>query len=233
MAIRIRKSNERGYFDHGWLKTFHTFSFGNYHDQNYVKFRSLRVINEDRVIPGVGFPVHSHKDMEMISIVLKGSLAYQDDIGNDSILSPEDIQLVSAGSGISNCEINASDKDDVHFLKIWIIPSSKGLKPSFQKSFFPDSSKNNKLCLIASKDGKENSLIIHQDVEVYLSYLEKDYSLNRELAEGRHGWIQVIAGSIALNEIVLEEGDGAAISELSQIDIKALTPSKTLYIDLN
>ncbi len=233
MAITIRQSGDRGYFDHDWLKTYHTFSFANYYNPSQMGFRSLRVINEDRVKPATGFPLHFHKDMEIFSVILEGGLAHQDDMGNGSILRPGYIQLMSAGRGVTHSEYNASNQDEVHFLQIWIIPEIKGLEPSYQELFFPESAKHNRWCLIISKNGQEDSLKIHQDVKVYLAHMDQGVSLVKEIALHRYGWLQVMRGSVDLNGQRLERGDGASISEMAHLEIKAQAFSQLLFFDLN
>jgi redox-sensitive bicupin YhaK (pirin superfamily) len=232
MTIDVRKSGERGYFDYGWLKTYHTFSFGQYDHPSYRGFRTLRVLNEDTISPGVGFPLHSHQDMEIFSIVIEGGLSHQDDIGNGSILREGQIQLMSAGRGVTHSEFNASDKEETHFLQIWILPDARKLRPSYQEKFFPPSSRHNQLCLIISSDGREGSLHIHQDANIYLSNLEKSKELNYELGIKRYGWVQLIKGEIDLNGTRLDHGDGAAISETSSLHFKAKENSEFVFIDL-
>ena len=228
MAIQILKSGDRSYFDEGWLKTYQTFS----HDSSHQGFRSLRAINEDRIIPGVGFPLQTHREMEMISIVIEGGLSHQDDNGNCTILRPGQIQLISAGTGITHSELNASDKEEAHILQIWILPNVRQLKPSYQEKSFPPSISQNKWCLIASPDGREGSLLIHQDVSLYLTDLDKDKELNKDLVANRYGWIQLIKGEIEINDTLLESGDGAAISEITSLHIKAHSDSKLILFDL-
>ncbi len=233
MAIQVRRSWDRGYFDYGWLKTSHTFSFGQYDDPAYQGFRSLRVINEDRVCPGVGFPLHSHQDVEIFSIVVEGGLSHQDDLGNGSILRPGQIQLLSAGTGVTHSELNASDKEAVHLFQVWILPKVRKLKPSYQEKMFPSSSRKNKWSLLLSSDGREGSLHIHQDVGIYLTDLDQGNELSYDLQPNRYGWVQMISGEIEINGTRLDAGDGAAISEIVNLHFKALTNSTILFFDLN
>jgi redox-sensitive bicupin YhaK (pirin superfamily) len=233
MAIHIRKSGDRGYFNYGWLKTYHTFSFANYDDPAYRGFRSLRVLNEDRIRPGTGFPLHAHQDMEIFSLVIEGGLAHQDDLGNASILRPGQIQLLTAGRGVTHSEYNASDKDLAHFLQIWILPIDRKLKPSYQEKFFSPALQQNQFCLIISSDGREGSLHIHQNVDIYLATLDQGKELRYELAPNRYGWVQLIKGEIELNNNFLEAGDGASISETSSLYFRALLPSQLAFLDLN
>lgn len=232
MSIQVRKSGERAYFDHGWLKTFHTFSFGHYRDPAHMGFRSLRVINEDRVQPAVGFPLHGHQDMEIFSIVIEGGLAHQDDLGNGSVVRPGKIQLMSAGTGVVHSETNASDKEEVHFLQIWILPKARNLKPGYQEKFFPPASQQNQWGLILSSDGRDGSLLIHQDVNVYLATLEAGRTLEYHLQADRYGWIQVIKGEIDCNGTFLSAGDGAAISHETALSIKAESNAQFVFFDL-
>lgn len=233
MTIQVRLSKDRGYFDYGWLKTYHTFSFARYDDPAYRGFRALRVINEDRIRPGVGFPLHSHQDMEIFSIVLEGGLTHQDDLGNGSILRPGQIQLLSAGTGVTHSELNASDQEEAHFLQIWILPQTRQLKPTYQESFFPFSNRQNKWKLILSSDGREGSLHIQQDVNVYLAYLDKDKELTYHLDTQRYGWLQVIKGEVHINDSVLNTGDGAAISDVSNLHVKAFSDTELIFFDLS
>jgi redox-sensitive bicupin YhaK (pirin superfamily) len=233
MGILIRKTGDRAYFDYDQLKIFHTFSFGPYEDPNQMGFRSLRVINENQIKPGVGLPLHSQKDMEIFSIVLKGGLAHQDDMGNGSIIRPGYVQLMSAGTGVTHTEINASDKEEVHFLQLWILPESKQLEPSYQEAFFSEETQRNQWGLIISKAGKDGSLKIHQNVEVYLSRLDEGQQLSRSILDTRGGWLQVLKGMIHLNGMPMEAGDGAAISQTPSIEIRADTQAQVLFLDLN
>lgn len=232
MPIQVRLSGDRGYFDHGWLKTYHTFSFAQYQDPTHKGFRALRVINEDRVRPGVGFPSHSHQDMEIFSLVIEGGLSYQDDLGNGSILRRGQIQLMSAGKGLTHAELNASDQEEVHFLQLWIVPNARHLKPSYQEKFFEPSSWHHQWRLILSGDGREGSLHIHQDANVYLASLDEGQELNYELGSQRFAWVQIIKGSIDLNGVSLRAGDGAAISDMAALHFKAQESAELLLIDL-
>ena len=219
--ITIRPRNERGVADFGWLDSRHTFSFGNYYDPKYMGFASLRVINEDKVIPAKGFGTHGHRDMEIISYVLSGELAHEDSMGNGSVLRPGDVQRMSAGTGIRHSEFNASDTNPVHFLQIWIMPDERGLKPSYEEKNFTLEDKQGKLKLIGSPDGRDGSVTIHQDVNLYLAALAKgDKHLTHEISNNRVAWIQVTKGAVLLNNRLLEAGDGAAIVDDPQIAIE-------------
>jgi len=230
--IRIRKAHERGHFDHGWLDTRHTFSFGDYYDKDHVAFRTLRVINEDRVQPGGEFGMHGHRDMEIISHVLEGELTHHDSMGNGSVIRPGDIQRMTAGSGIMHSEANNSAAAVVHFLQIWIVPDRKSLPPEYEQKTIPDADKLNRLCLVASPDGKSGSVRIHQDVSLFVSILEPGKTLDYNLAPGRHAWIQIARGSVDLNGHLLTAGDGAAISDETALRLSAREKSEFLLFDL-
>lgn len=231
MTYKIRRSSERQYFDHGWLKTYHTFSFASYYDPNFMGFRDLRVINEDRVAPKHGFPPHDHQDMEIISLVVEGALAHKDSTGTESMIQANEIQVMSAGTGITHSEYNPSDLHVVHFLQIWIKPNKKGISPRYQQMPLPAVSAQPWL-LIASNDGRENSMAIQQDVELYLITLEKGKKEQKSIESNRYGWLQVIEGDVKFNEDTLHAGDGVAIDPNTQIAIEALSTSKILFFHL-
>ncbi len=230
--INIRRSNERGGGDYGWLNTRHTFSFDQYHDPRFMGFRSLRVINEDRVAPGGGFPTHPHRDMEIITYVLEGALEHKDSLGTGSVIRPGDGQRMSAGKGIRHSEMNHSDKEPVHLLQIWIMPDRQGYEPSYEQKAFPESEKHGRLRLIASPDGKDGSVSIHQDARLYVSLLSPDQSVTHDLAKGRYAWLQLAKGALELNGKSLVQGDGAAISDERTLDIKATEDVEVLLFDL-
>jgi redox-sensitive bicupin YhaK (pirin superfamily) len=227
--IRIRKANERGHFDHGWLDTYHTFSFGGYQDPDFMGFRSLRVINEDRVHAGGGFGTHGHRDMEIISYVLEGALGHNDSMGTGSVIRPGDVQRMSAGTGVTHSEKNSSD-ETVHFLQIWILPERHGITPSYEQKAFPASEREGKLRLVASHDGREGSLTIHQDVDLYTTTLAGD-EVSFAFRDGRAGWVQVTRGSVTLNGQPLQAGDGAAIEEEQRVTVAG--DGEVLLFDLN
>ena len=216
--ITIRSRNKRGSADFGWLDSRHTFSFGSYYDPNHMGFSSLRVINEDKVIPAQGFGTHGHRDMEIISYVLSGELAHKDSMGNGSILRPGYVQRMSAGTGVRHSEFNASDTNPVHFLQIWIMPNRSGLEPSYEEKNFA-SSKQGKLKLVGSPNGRDGSVTIHQDVNLYLAALNQGDLLTHKIADNRVAWLQVTKGTVLLNDRLLEAGDGAAIVDESEIAI--------------
>jgi redox-sensitive bicupin YhaK (pirin superfamily) len=219
--ISIRRAGERGHFDHGWLDTYHTFSFGEYFDPQFEGFRSLRVINEDRVRPGQGFGTHGHRDMEIVSYVLEGALAHKDSMGTGSVIVPGDVQYMSAGTGVRHSEFNASEGEPVHFLQIWVMPDKSGYAPRYGQQRFEDSEKRGRLRLVASPDGAEGSLAIRQDVKLYASVLDPGASVTLPLAEGRHGWVQVARGSVEVNGKRLEAGDGLAASGERELSISS------------
>jgi redox-sensitive bicupin YhaK (pirin superfamily) len=210
--IQIRRAGDRGHFDHGWLDTRHTFSFGEYHDRRHMGFRSLRVINEDRVRPGQGFGTHGHRDMEIISYVLEGGLAHRDSMGNGSVITPGDVQYMSAGTGVRHSEFNASQTDPVHFYQIWIMPNAEGLEPRYGQKRFDDDAKKGRLRLVASNSEEDGGIAIRQDARVYASVLAPGESVPLELAPGRHLWAQVLRGSASVNGNAVSEGDGVAAS---------------------
>ena len=217
--IKVRRSEERGHANHGWLDTYHTFSFDTYHDPSYMGFRSLRVINEDRVAPGAGFPTHPHRDMEIITYVLEGALAHKDSLGNGSIIRPGDGQRMSAGTGIRHSESNASKTEPVHLLQIWILPEQKGLEPGYEQKSFPPEEKRGRLRLIAGREPKNGAVRVHQDVALYAAVLGKDEQVEHRLAQRRHAWIQVARGGVSVNDSELKQGDGAAVSDEERLVI--------------
>jgi redox-sensitive bicupin YhaK (pirin superfamily) len=208
--IQIRRGDERGHFDHGWLNTYHSFSFGDYHDDRQMGFRSLRVINEDRVKAGQGFGTHGHRDMEILSYVLEGELAHRDSMGTGSVIVPGDVQYMSAGSGVRHSEFNASKTGVTHFYQIWILPNADGQPPRYDQKRFDDQARKGKLCRIASGSGADGSIAIRQDVNVYASILEEGGSLSLARPAGRHLWVQALRGSFDVNGNTLSAGDGLA-----------------------
>jgi quercetin 2,3-dioxygenase len=215
--ITVRRANERGTANFGWLDSRHTFSFGEYYDPVQMGFGPLRVINEDRVSPGQGFGTHGHKDMEIISYVLDGALEHKDSIGTGSVIRPGDVQIMSAGTGIRHSEFNHSKAEPVHFLQIWVMPNRRGIAPRYEQKTFPDTEKRGRLRLVGSSDGRDGSVVIHQDVEVFATLLNEGENLTYALASERKCWIQVLRGSVALDSHDLVAGDGVAI--VSQPDL--------------
>ena len=230
--IQVRKSNERGHADHGWLDSHHTFSFADYYDPAAMGFRALRVINEDRVAPAQGFGTHGHRDMEILSYVLDGGLAHKDSSGGGGVIRPGDVQRMSAGTGVMHSEFNASRTDPVHFLQIWLVPDRRGIAPGYEQKTFPPEQRQGQLRLIASPDAADGSLKIHQDARVYTTLLGKGDSVTHALAPGRHARVQVARGKIRLGDVTLSAGDGAAISEESSLRLTADEPSEVLLFDL-
>ena len=210
--VIIRRAEHRGYFDHGWLETYHTFSFADYHDPDYMGFRDLRVINEDKVQPGKGFPAHPHRDMEIISYVMEGSIEHADSMGNSSIIKASEVQRLTAGTGITHSEYNPSEKKPVHFFQIWILPTEEGLTPEYEQARFPDEKKQGIMCLVASGDGRDGSVTINSSSMLYATMLEKGEQIIYPMDQDRHAWVQVARGAIRINGYDLSTGDGAAFS---------------------
>ena len=219
--ITVRKSNERGFADHGWLKSHHTFSFANYYDEQHMGFRDLRVINEDTVVPGRGFGAHQHDNMEIISIVMEGALAHRDSTGGEGVLRRGEVQRMSAGTGVVHSEFNGSDQEPVHFFQIWILPAKRGIKPGYEQKMFAPDEQRGRLRLLVAPDGSDGALTINQDVRVYGATVGVDKPVVHELQPGRGAWIQVARGSIELNGLRLEKGDGAAIEDERSLTIAA------------
>ncbi len=230
--IQIRKSNERGHANHGWLDSHHTFSFADYDDPDHMGFRALRVINEDRVQPGQGFGTHGHRDMEILSYVLEGGLAHKDSTGGGGIIRPGEVQRMSAGSGVLHSEFNASRSEPVHFLQVWVVPDRRGIAPGYEQKNFPPEQRQGRLRLIASPDAADGSLTIHQDARVYTTLLAKGESVTHPLAPGRHAWVQVARGRVRLGDVVLSAGDGAAISDERSLTLTGEEASEVLVFDL-
>ncbi|MEK7445694.1 MAG: pirin family protein [candidate division NC10 bacterium] len=230
--IRVRRAGERGHADHGWLDTWHTFSFASYHDPAHMGFRALRVINDDTVAPGTGFGAHSHRDMEIITYVLEGGLAHKDSMGNGSVIRPGNVQRMSAGTGVTHSEFNASESEPVHFLQIWILPERTGLPPSYEEKQFAREEKRGVLRLIATPDARDGAATIHQDARVFASVLEPGERLAHRLAPGRHAWLHVISGGLTLDGVALEGGDGAAVTGEPALDLSATAPAELLLFDL-
>jgi len=230
--ITVRRSNERGGGDYGWLNTKHTFSFSDYWDPRWMGFRSLRVINEDYVAPAAGFPTHPHSDMEIITYVLEGKLEHKDSIGTGSVILPGDSQRMTAGRGIRHSEYNPSKSEQVHLYQIWILPEKKGLEPSYEQKSFPTEEKQGNLRLIASPDAKDGSVKINQDARLYVTLLKPGEEVAHSFGKGRHGWLQVAKGSVEVNGQTLGQGDGAAISDEQKLTVKGGKDSEVLLFDL-
>lgn len=228
----LRPSDTRGAVDFGWLKSKHTFSFGSYFDPNFIGFGALRVINEDKVAPSAGFPTHPHEDMEIISYVVSGALEHKDSIGTGSVIRPGDLQRMSAGTGVRHSEYNASDTDPVHFLQIWIVPNEDGLKPSYEQKAFPEIERQDALRLIGSQDGRDGSVLIHQDVDLYGSLLSAGKSLAYDINPGRKVWIQVVKGKLSVNDQQLDAGDGIGLLVPGALALAAQEDAEFLLFDL-
>ena len=230
--IQVRKAGERGHFDHGLLNTYHTFSFGDYYDPAHLGFRSLRVINDDRVQPGQGFGMHGHRDMEIVTYVLEGALQHKDSLGNGSIIRPGDLQHMTAGTGVRHSEFNPSADEAVHLYQIWLLPERKGLTPSYDQRAFSEDERQGRLRLVASPDGADGSLTIRQDARLYLSSLSTGESVSHELQAGRHAWLQVLRGRVKVNGALLETSDGAAISDERQVTVVGEQGAEVMLFDL-
>jgi redox-sensitive bicupin YhaK (pirin superfamily) len=231
--IRLRKSSERGRFDHGWLDTRHTFSFADYYDPEHMGFRALRVMNEDWIRPGQGFGAHGHRDMEILTCVLEGSLEHRDSLGNGSVLRAGDLQRMTAGTGVRHSEFNPSATEAVHLYQVWLQPARRGLPPSYEEMSCPNGERRGRLRLVASPQGRDGSLTVHQDVDVYLASLDAGQTVRHELRPGRHAWVQVLrGGGGALNGLPLSAGDGAAVSEEAALEIRADGPGEVMLFDL-
>ena len=230
--IRVRKAAERGHFDHGWLDTYHTFSFADYYDPAHMGFRSLRVINDDRVAPGQGFGMHGHRDMEIVTYVLDGALEHRDSMGNGAVLRPGELQHMTAGTGVRHSEFNPSDREAVHLYQIWLLPERRGLEPSYEQKAFPEEERRATLRLVASPTGEHGSLTIRQDARLYLATMDEGYEVSHDVRPGRHAWVQVLRGNVSLNGQAISAGDGAAVSEASALAIRAESPSEVLLFDL-
>lgn len=231
--IRIRKAAERGHFDHGWLETYHSFSFGRYRDPAHMGFRSLRVLNEDWVQPGRGFPMHPHSDMEIVTHVLEGALEHKDTLGNGSVIRPGEIQRMSAGTGIRHSEFNPSREEPVHLLQIWLLPSRNSLRPSYEQRTLPLAERQGRLRVIASPDGRGGSVRIHQSAWIFNGMLAEGETVTYEPKVGRHVWLQVARGAVRVGDaVLLQEGDGAAVSGERRLVLQAREGAELLLFDL-
>jgi quercetin 2,3-dioxygenase len=231
-VVKIRRNGERGSTKLDWLDSRHTFSFGDYHDPKHMGFSHLRVINEDRVIPGAGFPTHSHRDMEIITYVIEGALAHKDSTGTSSVIRVGDVQRMSAGTGISHSEYNASKTEPVHFLQIWIIPNETGLQPGYEQRTFDLRKKSGSRVLVAAPDARDGAVKLHQDAELWLADLPKSVELAFPLKPHRRAWLQIVRGKVAVDGAILEAGDGAGINDEDVVGVKAIEQSEILLFDL-
>jgi hypothetical protein len=230
--IHIRKAAERGHFDHGWLDTYHTFSFGDYHDPAHMGFRALRVINDDRVDPGQGFGMHGHRDMEIVTYVLEGALQHRDSMGNGSIIRAGEFQRMSAGTGVRHSEFNPSTDEVVHLYQIWLLPERKGLEPSYEELAADEEQKRGRFRLVASPEGAEGAMTIHQDVRLYLASLLSGQTVSHEIEPGRAAWVQVLRGSVRVLNSDLSEGDGVAVEDERAVAVQATAGCEVLLFDL-
>jgi quercetin 2,3-dioxygenase len=230
--IQVRRADERGHAQHGWLESYHTFSFADYYDARSMGFRALRVINEDRVQPGQGFGTHAHRDMEIITYVLDGALEHKDSLGTGSVIRPGEVQRMSAGTGVTHSEYNHSRRELVHFLQIWILPEAQGLRPSYEQRAFPESERTDRLRLVASRDARDGSVKVHQDVELYGAILSPRAAFEYAFRRGRHGWLQIAHGRVSVNEQTLSAGDGAAFSDEPAVKVVARERAEVLLFDL-
>lgn len=229
--MNVRRSHERGHANYGWLDTRHTFSFGDYYDPGHMGFRSLRVINDDRVVGGQGFGTHPHRDMEIISYVVDGALEHRDSMGNGSVIRPGEVQRMRAGTGVTHSEYNHSATDPVRFLQIWVLPEERGLTPGYEQKLFGDE-RRGRLRLVASRDGSEGSVQIQQDLAMFASVLKNGERVEHDLAEGRHAWLQIVRGSVRVDSLELGEGDGASFSEVPAIAMESLGDSELILFDI-
>jgi redox-sensitive bicupin YhaK (pirin superfamily) len=230
--LSIRPAEARGHANHGWLDTNYTFSFADYFDPKHMGFRALRVINEDRIAPGMGFGTHPHRDMEIITYVLEGSLAHKDSLGTAGVIQPGEVQRMSAGTGIRHSEFNASEKDALHLLQIWLMPNKTGIPPSYDQRVFAVEDEKNKLHLLASHDGRDGSFHMHSDADLYAAQLEAGTTVEHNFTGERHGWLQVARGSVVVNGTELKQGDGVAISSEDKVKIRANEDAEVLLFDL-
>lgn len=230
--ITLRKSDERGFADHGWLKSWHTFSFANYQDPKHVRFSVLRVINEDKIEGGEGFGTHPHNDMEIITYVIKGALEHKDSMGNSTIIRPGEVQRMTAGTGVTHSEFNHFKDQDTHLLQIWIFPDKKDYKPGYGQKSFEEASKKNNFVLVVSQDGREGSITMNQDASLYLSKPKAKEKIHFDISAGRKVWIQVVRGNLLVNDIAIKDGDGLSASDEKNLQIVANKDSEFLLFDL-
>ena len=230
--IALRRAEDRGHFDHGWLDTYHTFSFADYYDPAHMGFRGLRVFNEDRVKPGQGFGTHPHRDMEIISYVLEGGLQHRDSMGTGSIIRPGEVQRMSAGTGVTHSEFNASRDELVHFLQIWLLPAERGIAPGYEQKAIDREKQQGRLLLVASPDGRDGSVTMHTDARLWAGLFDKGASGELALPQGRHAWVHVARGKARINGHELRAGDGAAMSDVPTVRVEGLETSEVLAFDL-
>ena len=230
--MKIRRSHERGHANHGWLDTFHTFSFADYYDPEFMGFRAVRVLNDDTVAPGRGFGTHGHRDMEIVSYVAEGALEHRDSLGTGSVIRPGDVQRMSAGTGVTHSEFNPSDSVGTRFLQIWVLPEKRGLPPSYEQQHFAESERRGRLRLVASRDRRDGAVRVHQDLQMYAGLLGPGDTVTHELAAGRGAWVQIVRGRVRLGSIELAEGDGAAVEEQQRLELTGVEDAEVLMFDV-
>ncbi len=230
--LSLRRSEDRGHAEHGWLESYHSFSFADYYDPEHMGYSALRVINEDRVVPAAGFPTHPHRDMEIVTYMLDGALAHRDSMGNGSVIRPGEVQRMSAGTGVTHSEYNASDTEQAHFLQIWILPQERGLTPGYEQKQFSEHERRDRLRLVASPDGAEGSVTIHQDARLYAGLLAAGSTLRHRLAAGRHGYLHVARGAVSVNTQPLTAGDAAMLEQEAELVLSATDDAEVLFFDL-
>lgn len=231
--ITVRKAGERGHAEHGWLDSWHTFSFADYYDPKHMGFRSLRVINEDRVAAGKGFPTHPHRDMEIISYVLDGALEHKDSMGTGSVIRSGDVQRMTAGSGVTHSEFNGSRENPVHFLQIWLLPEARNLKPGYEQKHFSEEDRQGKFKLVASRDGAAGAVVVHQDVRLYAGLFAAGETTKYELGKDRYGWLHVARGKLRANGVELTAGDALQISDEAMLEVTGIEKAEVLLFDLS
>lgn len=230
--FKIRRAGARGFANHGWLQSYHTFSFAGYQDPEFMGFRSLRVMNEDRVDAGQGFGTHGHRDIEIVSYVLDGELEHKDSMGNGEVLRPGEFQRITAGTGITHSEFNPSKQSPTHFYQIWLLPEKQGIEPSYEQKRFDAALRENRFQLVASRDGADGSLVIHQDAKIYLVDVTGSANVGFDIASGRHVWLQVLRGEVSVGDAKLSTGDAVAISDEEKLDISAAVSAELMLFDL-
>ncbi|MEO8905880.1 MAG: pirin family protein [Polyangiaceae bacterium] len=230
--ITLRRAPERGHAQHGWLDSWHTFSFGDYYDAKHMGFRSLRVINDDSVAPGKGFPTHSHRDMEIMTYVLDGALEHRDSMGNGSVMKPGDVQRMTAGTGVGHSEFNASPTEPVHFLQIWVLPEARNISPGYEQKYFSTADRQGKLRLVASRDGADGAVVVHQDLKLFAGLFAEGESASYPLAAGRHAWLHVARGKLRVNGQELATGDAVQVSDEAALELSGVQDAEVLLFDL-
>ena len=230
--LTVRPASERGHAEHGWLDSHHSFSFADYYDPKHMGFRALRVINDDSVAPGKGFPTHSHRDMEILTYVLDGALEHRDSMGNGSVMKPGDVQRMTAGTGVGHSEFNASKQDPVHFLQIWVLPEARNITPSYEQKHFSAQDRQGKLRLVASRDGADGAVVVHQDLKLLAGLFAEGESAKYALGPGRHAWLHVARGQLRVNGQALTAGDALQVSDEASLELSGVADAEVLLFDL-